>query len=179
MKFFGIISVVGAIVFGALSVVAQDPNVIITGLDSITAESRDLRVNVVDKITNPINAASLGIKIGPTLLNIADTCRKITQEITVDPNTFPDDVAQDIVDALVAFVEVHQALLNAIIGKHGILAHIPGVGPPLAGILRTLEAVVDTFAFAIIALIPTQQNPAQEQLAHLDNTFSQAIAVYA
>ena len=48
-------------------------------------------------------------------------------------------------------MQVHQALLNIIIGKAGIIAAVPFAGPPVAAAIRVIESVVDTFAFALIA----------------------------
>jgi hypothetical protein len=41
------------------------------------------------------------------------------------------------------FVRVHQALLNILIGKAGLLQQVPLVGPPVAAVLRQVESVVD------------------------------------
>lgn len=39
---------------------------------------------------------------------------------------------------------VHQALLNILIGKSGLVPNLlPFVGPPVAQVLRQLESVVD------------------------------------
>jgi hypothetical protein len=45
--------------------------------------------------------------------------------------------------AIYQFVEVHQALLNILIGKAGVLNDLPLIGPPMAQALRSVEAVVD------------------------------------
>ncbi|EIW60938.1 uncharacterized protein TRAVEDRAFT_19466 [Trametes versicolor FP-101664 SS1] len=178
MKFLNVLPAIGALVLGALSVVAQDAAVIITGITQVTDASSNLKT-IVDKVTIA-NAPSQAAKIAPGLLTIGNTCRELTKAITVpDPKPFGDDVAGDIVDVLVTFVEVHQALLNAIIGKHGIIANIPFVGPDIAAALRGLEAIVDALAFAIIGLIPTRQNPAMAQIASLDKTFADVIRVYS
>lgn len=42
------------------------------------------------------------------------------------------------------FVEVHQALLNILIGKAGLVPNLlPFVGPTVAQVLRQVESVVD------------------------------------
>lgn len=55
MKLFNILPFIGALVLGALSVVAQDATVIISGIDELTTESQNLQ-NIVTSVT-PINAA--------------------------------------------------------------------------------------------------------------------------
>jgi hypothetical protein len=51
--------------------------------------------------------------------------------------------ATAIADAFREFVKVHQALLNILIGKSGLVTTVPFVGPPVAAVLRQIEAVVD------------------------------------
>jgi len=51
--------------------------------------------------------------------------------------------ADQIADAFRAFVQVHTNLLEILIGKAGFLAQIPFVGPPVAGVLKLIEGVVD------------------------------------
>jgi len=114
--------------------------------------------------------------------------------------------------ALISFVRVHQALLNIIIGRRGLLATFPSIfvelealqslaadlnikipsstdiearqfrinpiGVIVAGVLRALEAVVDSLAFAIIGLIPTREKCLQGQKASIDGTLDDAIAAY-
>ena len=48
-----------------------------------------------------------------------------------------------IFEAFREFVRVHQALLNILIGKAGLLQNLPFVGPPVAAVLRQIENVVD------------------------------------
>ncbi|KAJ7620345.1 hypothetical protein FB45DRAFT_1094476 [Roridomyces roridus] len=60
-----------------------------------------------------------------------------------------------VVAALDNFVAIHQALLATVIGKHSPFAQF-ALTAPIAAVLRILEAVVDSFAFALIAVIPTQ-----------------------
>jgi len=86
---------------------------------------------------------------------------------------------EDILETFTTFVEVHQQLLNTLIGKAGILNDLPLVGPPVAGALRTLEAVVDTLAFALIDSVPDVSTPFTAQKNALDVTIEAAIAAYA
>jgi hypothetical protein len=53
------------------------------------------------------------------------------------------DEASAIADAFRAFVKVHLLLLDALIGKGGLVTTIPFVGPPVAAVLRSIESVVD------------------------------------
>jgi hypothetical protein len=55
---------------------------------------------------------------------------------------FPDAEAKLVVDALVVFVNVHKALLNVVIGKHGLLTLVPFF-EPIRRALVSLEIIVD------------------------------------
>ncbi|KAI0355073.1 hypothetical protein OH77DRAFT_1425135 [Trametes cingulata] len=173
MKYFSLIPAIGLAVLSAVSVVAQQPSVVIGELRAVTVASANLR-DVVGNITI-INVPSQGPLVASGLLTIVDTIEDAIKNF--DPTTPPydDDAAADVVDALTLFVEVHQDLLNTIIGKHGILTP---VAPGIACALRTLESVVDAFAFAIIGLIPTRHDEAMDQKASLDETLQNAVNVY-
>ncbi|KAN0128113.1 hypothetical protein V8E53_013211 [Lactarius tabidus] len=86
-------------------------------------------------------------------------------------------VAQPIIDALRTFVNVHQTLLATVIGKHGILAQF-GVTAPVATVLQSLEAVIDSFAFAMINMIPCASDSVNSDQQQLDQTVGQAITLY-
>ncbi|KAJ5239548.1 hypothetical protein N7468_004167 [Penicillium chermesinum] len=65
------------------------------------------------------------------------------------------------------FVQVHQQLLQTVIGKHGLLSLTPFT-QPIAQILRTLEAGVDTIAFETIDSVPTCAQDATQNKDSLD-----------
>jgi hypothetical protein len=89
-----------------------------------------------------------------------------------------DDDAKLVVQSLTTFVHVHQALLNVVIGKHGLLTLIPFFEPIRVALVQ-LEIVVDTFAFYLIDLIPTQKPAADAQVASLSVTLDDAKNVYS
>ena len=72
------------------------------------------------------------------------------------------------------FVDVHQALLETVIGKHGILKTI-GVGSEVAVVLRGVEHVVDETAFALIAEVPHCADEATAQKISLDQILEDSI----
>ncbi|KAI0359056.1 hypothetical protein OH77DRAFT_1420593 [Trametes cingulata] len=173
MKFFSLIPAIGLAVLGAVSVVAQQPSVVIDELRAVTGESAKLR-DVVGNVTST-NVLFQGPLVYRGLLKIVDT---IEDDIpNFDPTTPPydDDAAADVVNALTLFVEVHQDLLNTITGKRGLLSRF---APPIACALRSLELSVDAFVFAIIGLIPTRHDQALNLKASLDQALQNAIHVY-
>ncbi|KAF7358232.1 hypothetical protein MVEN_00872000 [Mycena venus] len=90
-----------------------------------------------------------------------------------------------IIAALDNFVGVHQAFLATIIGKHSIFAQFQ-VTAPIAAILRNLEVIIDSFAFALIDVIPQEARRAiQPQLgtvssdqSALDTALENTITTY-
>ena len=75
-------------------------------------------------------------------------------------------------------MQVHQALLNVVIGKHGLLTLIPFFEPIRLALVQ-LELVVDTFAFYLIDLIPTQKPTATQEVRGLDVTIRSAVDTYS
>jgi hypothetical protein len=101
-------------------------------------------------------------------------------------------------------VRVHQALLNTLIGKYGLLESSPikretigevvrlkrtpktdvkgaesaRIGSLVAQALRGIEAAVDTFALALIRLIPSRSECAKEQKDAIDATIKESIETY-
>ncbi|KAL7621127.1 hypothetical protein AAE478_008441 [Parahypoxylon ruwenzoriense] len=109
---------------------------------------------------------------------------------------FPPGCDSDtIVVAFIDFVRIHQALLNVLIGRAGLLSFSPfladhaasvdavekfpnPIGAAIAGALRAIETVVDALAFSLIGLIPTRQACLKQQQGSLDDTLKDAIAAY-
>ncbi|KAA8913139.1 hypothetical protein FN846DRAFT_931004 [Sphaerosporella brunnea] len=166
--------------------------------NDVAIMSDTLRITV-EGIT-PFNAPFQGFKIAAGFLKIID---KISASITVlqsaaqdanraqardlsDPAPqeaksavpFPDEEAKIVVAALTTFVKIHQALLNVVIGKHGILTLIPFF-EPIRRALVSLEKVVDMLAFLVIGLIPTQAPAAQTQFDKLSVTLKLTIVTYS
>jgi hypothetical protein len=131
----------------------------------ITELSDNLRVET-QKITL-FNAAQQGVKItagfGTIIVKITEyTARLGGSAYGYNPTPLSDADAQLVVQSLTTFVKVHQALLNVVIGKHGLATLFP-LFEPIRVALVNLEIVVDTFAFYLIDLIPTQKPAADEQ----------------
>ncbi|KAG4420712.1 hypothetical protein IFR04_006098 [Cadophora malorum] len=83
-----------------------------------------------------------------------------------------------IFDAFREFVRVHQVLLNILIGKAGLFSTVPLIGQPIAAVLRQIESIVDTAAFALIDSVQSRATDIQNQAASLDGTLNTAIDSY-
>ncbi|KAJ2997272.1 hypothetical protein NUW54_g7147 [Trametes sanguinea] len=93
--------------------------------------------------------------------DIITTATKFTETLQ-QAEVLDEKGAKAVVMALTTFVEVHQALLNVVIGKHSIASRLFFTAP-VAAVLRSLEAAIDALAFALIGLIPTEKDHANAQ----------------
>ncbi|KAI0150146.1 hypothetical protein GGR57DRAFT_198865 [Xylariaceae sp. FL1272] len=139
----------------------------------------------------------------PPLRGISATLVVKLPAIRAIPPFPPGCNSDTIVVALIDFVTIHQALLEILIGRKGIIAG-PGllaerdsdvdtdvhehearqfgfpnpVGVAIAGALRAIETGVDTLAFALIGIIPVHQECLSRQKTSIDATLNDAIAAY-
>ncbi|KAI5817572.1 hypothetical protein BZA77DRAFT_352948 [Pyronema omphalodes] len=144
--------------------------------EKITKASFDLRVTVEG--TTVLNVLIRAPSIIVSFRNIVRDIILIIPELAGNPFNAAD--AKDVVVVLTKFVEVHQQLLNVVIGKRGILASFGGgFLEPVRLVLVTLEAIVDSFAFSLIKLIPTESVAANGQFAKLKVTVRKTITVYS
>ncbi|KAK8169761.1 hypothetical protein IWX90DRAFT_383186, partial [Phyllosticta citrichinensis] len=114
------------------------------------------------------------------LREVISTLTPAVPRITVLPPFPPGCDTDAIVVALTSFVRVHQALLNIIIGRSGLLEtrQFNTVGSTIAAVLRGVEGVVDQLAFALIDLIPARSECAKGQKSAIDGTLDEAIDAY-
>ncbi|TBU28545.1 hypothetical protein BD311DRAFT_865480 [Dichomitus squalens] len=176
MKFFStLVNVLPVVLLGAAGAMAQSSDAVISAIQSFTSVSSNLADTVND--LSIVNFATDGPEIPAGLENITTAVNSFNAEFSPSTPPYPDDVAIEVVDVLTTFVEVHQQLLELIIGKHSLAAQF-ALTAPIAEALRALESVVDTFAFALIDLIPTEQGPALAQVNALNVTFTQTVTTY-
>jgi hypothetical protein len=150
---------------------------ILEGFDNVTTQSNNLRI-AVQSITI-FNAAQEGFIIAEGFTSIIAKIAEGTIRVdSVSTGPLSDDDAQLVVQALTKFVQVHQALLQVIIGKHGLVTLVPFF-EPIRLALVSLEAAVDTLAFDLIALIPTQKPAANAQFASLSVALTATITTYS
>lgn len=55
----------------------------------------------------------------------------------------PGANADAMLEAFRGFVRVHQALLEILIGKAGLLSTVPFIGQPIAAVLRQIKSIGD------------------------------------
>ncbi|PMB69019.1 hypothetical protein BM221_005605 [Beauveria bassiana] len=150
--------------------IVKDDIAAVSGSDSSASEARPEFLNVTN-----VQECTSGIqKMNKTSAQV----NGVEKRQAVPPYTETNQ--QLICDALATvnkFVQVHIALLSTVIGKSGLLSYTP-LTAPIGAVLRTLEGVVDTLAFGIIALIPFCADDTQQRIDSLDQKFQEAKAAY-
>jgi hypothetical protein len=162
---------------------AMNATVVASNINVLTAKSQALQGPA--QSVSIINAPLIIIGQGPfpkIIVGFTDIITTVTIYITAmknDPTTYTVADGEIIFTAFRQFVLVHQVLLNILIGKAGLLEQIPLVGPPVAEVLRQLEAVVDTIAFDLINNVDGGSSKLQGQADSLHGTIEVAIKAYA
>ncbi|EXF80122.1 UVI-1h [Colletotrichum fioriniae PJ7] len=83
-----------------------------------------------------------------------------------------------IFEAFREFVRIHQMLLNVLIGKAGLFSTVPFIGAPIAAVLRQVEDVVDSVAFALIDAVQSRATDLQAQANMLTATITTTMDRY-
>ncbi|KAJ7315714.1 hypothetical protein DFH08DRAFT_820287 [Mycena albidolilacea] len=162
-------SIIHPVALAALTV-----NDVVTNIGIVT--------NVSVKINNVLTPLSTSttdpdvVSLGQFTVIINNLSADITAMQATPPFTVQAD-CDAIVIALDSFVEVHQALLATVISKHAIFAQF-AVTAPIAAVLRTLEVIIDSFAFAMIDLIPCGAGSVTNDKNGLDITVENSITLY-
>ncbi|KAI0700552.1 hypothetical protein C8T65DRAFT_657715 [Cerioporus squamosus] len=176
MKFLGkLFTVLGVAMLG-VGALAQTENTVVNAIRSVTEQSASLQV-VVSEIKRS-NIPTRGPEIASGLRDIARSVGSFAGIIRGDTATFSDSAAKEIVDVLTGFVVVHQLLLETIIGKQSLASQF-FLTAPIASALSGVEKGVDTLAFFLIDLIPTQRDNAVLQFDALSVTFRDAKEAYS
>ncbi|KAJ7763771.1 hypothetical protein B0H16DRAFT_1883668, partial [Mycena metata] len=115
-------------------------------------------VGIVTSVSGNINNVFSVVSTsttGPNLTSMGQHLQTLVGQFTVIVNYLGTDITamQAMPPALGSFVQVHKVLLATVIGKYAIFVQF-GATAPVAAVLRTLEATIDSFAFAMINLIP-------------------------
>ncbi|KAI0441889.1 hypothetical protein F4803DRAFT_551684 [Xylaria telfairii] len=182
------------ITMAATAMAAATPQQIASGIASLTQKSQALQAPA-QSITI-LNAPLIVIGQGPfptIIAGFADIVSTANALIAQLPGSAPiargeKQHARDlsirgpdadlVFSTFREFVRVHQALLNILIGKAGILSKIPVIGQPVATALRGVEGVVDSIAISTINLLQVHSNDVASDANSLGNTIDLAIKSY-
>ncbi|KAJ7330827.1 hypothetical protein DFH08DRAFT_708551 [Mycena albidolilacea] len=162
-------------------------------LAALTPDQVVGNINIVTSVSGNINSVLGGLSTTPT----PSQAQTISQTVVTGFQTIINDLAGDvtamqatppfsdgadlIVAALTDVIEhdnqFFNALLSTVIGKHTIFAQF-GLTGPITAVLRSLEASIDSFAFALIAMIPTKQADVTTDKNMLDGSVDNTISLY-
>ncbi|KAF3087298.1 hypothetical protein TWF569_008928 [Orbilia oligospora] len=184
MLFFKKAFVSALALLAAPSIAALTPAQMVGNIELLTTKSKALQnpAKSITIVNGPLIAIGLGpfpqIIVGFTeIITITSTAIAQMQGSAVITN--PTD-AKAIADAFRMFVKVHQELLNILIGKAGLFTLVPIIGQPVASVLRSLEAIVDTVALGIINTVEVaaSKETIQSDADSLSATISLSINSY-
>jgi len=184
MRFSILSTAVAVLALGGEAVqAALSPSQMVANIQLVTQKSQALQ-GPAQTITI-VNGPLIIIGQGPfpqIIAGFTDIVTTVTTAITQMQGssdvTNPAD-ATAIFEAFREFVRVHQALLQILIGKAGLFNTVPFVGQPVAAVLRQIENVVDTIAFAIIDLVESRAMDLTNQANMLDGTLTICINSYS
>ncbi|KAF2264176.1 hypothetical protein CC78DRAFT_464033, partial [Lojkania enalia] len=170
---------------GCSGKVIKTAQIVIDAINQVTLLSQGLQSaakrigeSISKRDTGATNTILDDVAIG--LTDISVTLTVLGPRIAFLPPFPPGCDTDAIVIALIQFVKVHQALLNILIGRAGLLSQ----GPILEerditiAALRAVERVVDSTAFTILRLVPTRSECAKQQKEAVDGSLAEAIAAY-
>eukprot|EP00898_Chlorokybus_atmophyticus_P008629 jgi/Chlat1/8768/Chrsp90S09245 len=150
-------------------------------IKTLTAQSRAIR-SIAETITT-INGPLIILGQGPfpeiisRFVTITTTGVNVAVTL-VGATAYPAANQGVVCNALIEFIHVHQALLGVLIDKGGLFSEVPLIGQPVAAVLQTLEAAVDTLAFGIVGTIPGCRTKAMNANQGLKSAFASAIQTY-
>ncbi|KAI4604066.1 hypothetical protein KJ359_000193 [Pestalotiopsis sp. 9143b] len=161
---------------------ALTPAQIVVNIRTITVKSQNLQVTaksitVLDAVLFVVGGGQIPKVITGFGDIVATTTASITQMQGTPRVTAAADV-KAIADAFRVFVQVHQALLNILIGKAGLFRAVPLIGQPVALVLSQIERVVDTIAYSLIDITEGTATDILDQTQSLDVTIINAMDAY-
>ncbi|KAK2752022.1 hypothetical protein CKAH01_06308 [Colletotrichum kahawae] len=183
MQFSTIKFAIAALALCSNTVLGQTtPAQVVSNINMVTEKSQALQAPA-QEIT-AVNGALLAVGMGPFPKIIQGFTEIVTitstalQQMQGMPPVAAGPDAAAIAEAFRDFVRVHQALLNILIGKAGLLSTVPFVGAPVAAVLRSVESVVDTLAFSLIDSVEGQATQLNSDYNGLSSSLETAIKSY-
>ncbi|KAJ3032092.1 hypothetical protein HK097_005378 [Rhizophlyctis rosea] len=168
---------------------ALTPAQIVQNIETLTSKSQALQAPA--QTISILNGPLIIIGQGPfpvynclflrIIAGFTDIIQTATTAIAAMKGSAPVPAGPDaslIFEAFREFVRVHQALLNILIGKAGLLSTIPFFGEPVAAVLRQVEQIVDTIAFALIDQVESRSADLNRENGSLQATIRTAIRSY-
>ncbi|KAM5538016.1 hypothetical protein V8D89_008213 [Ganoderma adspersum] len=147
---------------GVVGSMAQTSDQVITAIESFTNASGALDTQIT--ALNAINFPTMG-------LIIADGLNNITEAVNTSNTEFSVSIHKR---SRTSFV----VLLNVVIEKEPLAAMFHFLAP-IAAALRDLELAIETFAFDLVGLIPTQEDAVLVLFDEVRGNITLAITAYS
>ncbi|KAJ7037267.1 hypothetical protein C8F04DRAFT_1093097 [Mycena alexandri] len=176
---FSIAAILATSILHPVALAALTVTDVVNNVGIVTSVSGNIN-NVLSSLstsTHGPNAVSMSKTLVGQFTVIVNNLGAYTTAMEATPPFTAQADCDAIVNALRSFVQVHQALLATVIGKHSIFAQF-GATAPVAAVLRTLEATIDSFAFAMINLIPCGAGSVTDDKNGLDTSVGNSITLY-
>jgi hypothetical protein len=161
---------------------AITPAEVVTNIKKLTMKSQAIQpaANSISIVNGPLIIIGQGPfpKIINDFTDIVTTATGAFSQMQGNAAVAPGPDSDSIFNAFRDFVKVHQQLLNILIGKAGLFTTVPIIGAPVAAVLRSLEAVVDSIAFNLIDTVQSRSADLQAQAESLSGTIKNAIKSY-
>ncbi|KAK1640444.1 UVI-1 protein [Colletotrichum phormii] len=185
---------VAALAICSDSVLGQTtPAQVVQNIDMVTKKSNDL-IAPAQKISL-LNGPLIIVGLGPYpvtnpflpcdkktiitgFVDIVSTVTTALAQMQGMPPVPAGPQSDAIFEAFREFVRIHQMLLNVLIGKAGLFSTVPFIGAPIAAVLRQVENIVDTVAFALIDAVQSRATDLQVQAGMLTGTITTTIDRY-
>ncbi|KXH30826.1 UVI-1 protein [Colletotrichum simmondsii] len=183
MQFSVLKLAVAALAICSDSVLGQTtPAQVVQNIDMVTKKSNDLiaPAQKIDLVSGPLLIVGLGPfpKIIAGFVDIVSTVTTAMAQMQGMPPVPAGPQSDAIFEAFREFVRIHQMLLNVLIGKAGLFSTVPIIGAPIAAVLRQVEKVVDSVAFALIGAVQSRATDLQVQAGMLTGTITTTIDRY-
>jgi hypothetical protein len=146
-------------------------NVIASGAGSLSSQLGALTPN-----SSPDDVQSAAQSTATGLSTMVNESNADTTAMSGGPALSSAD-SQTVANALHSLTSATQQLLSTLTGKHSIFAQFSATAP-IGSSLRSLEAALDSYTFAFIEVVPSQQSAVTNDKNSVDTALGDTITLY-
>ncbi|KAG9251125.1 uncharacterized protein F5Z01DRAFT_639528 [Emericellopsis atlantica] len=129
-------------------------------------------------LDGPLSAVNAG-NLPPVLQGLKDIAT-VGSNLADNVGTkhFSDADSHVILNASRDFVQLHQKLMNVMIGKAGLFSVVPEIGQPVTAALKDDQGAIETLAFALEDTADLVAADLRAEFASLDDSIATAVKAY-
>jgi hypothetical protein len=152
---------------------------IVTDINANTSTAAGLtqQLGAVNQNSSPINVRAAAESTTNGLNTLSANFSQDTGVSNGCPALSSAD-AQKVANAFDDLTKVTNQLLSILIGDHPVFAQY-GFTAPISASLRSLEGALDSYAFSLISVAPSQQGAITEDQNSIDTSLGNAITTYS